>query len=123
DRRPRRRSPRRPRRLARLPRLDARRLRRAPRPELEARAARRLGAHARAAARAEPRAPGSLARPLCDPALGARRGDGRGRSAPAPLPAEMTRVAAVDLGTNSTRLLVADVEDGRVEELDRETVI
>jgi exopolyphosphatase/guanosine-5'-triphosphate,3'-diphosphate pyrophosphatase len=35
----------------------------------------------------------------------------------------MTRVAAVDLGTNSTRLLVADVEDGGVEELDRETVI
>jgi exopolyphosphatase / guanosine-5'-triphosphate,3'-diphosphate pyrophosphatase len=35
----------------------------------------------------------------------------------------MTRVAAVDLGTNSTRLLVAEVEDGRVEELDRETVI
>jgi len=35
----------------------------------------------------------------------------------------MTRVAAVDLGTNSTRLLVADVEDGRVDELDRETVI
>ena len=35
----------------------------------------------------------------------------------------MTRVAAVDLGTNSTRLLVADVEDGRVEELDRQTVI
>ena len=33
------------------------------------------------------------------------------------------RVAAVDLGTNSTRLLVAEVEDGRVEELDRETVI
>jgi exopolyphosphatase / guanosine-5'-triphosphate,3'-diphosphate pyrophosphatase len=35
----------------------------------------------------------------------------------------MTRVAAVDLGTNSTRLLIADVEDGQVEELDRETVI
>ena len=35
----------------------------------------------------------------------------------------MTRVAAVDLGTNSTRLLVADVVDGRVEELARETVI
>jgi exopolyphosphatase/guanosine-5'-triphosphate,3'-diphosphate pyrophosphatase len=35
----------------------------------------------------------------------------------------MTRVAAVDLGTNSTRLLVAEVEDGRVEELERETVI
>jgi exopolyphosphatase / guanosine-5'-triphosphate,3'-diphosphate pyrophosphatase len=35
----------------------------------------------------------------------------------------MTRVAAVDLGTNSTRLLVADVEDGRVDEVERETVI
>jgi exopolyphosphatase / guanosine-5'-triphosphate,3'-diphosphate pyrophosphatase len=31
----------------------------------------------------------------------------------------VTRVAAVDLGTNSTRLLVADVADGRVEEVDR----
>ena len=29
------------------------------------------------------------------------------------------RVAAVDLGTNSTRLLVADVEDGRVDEVGR----
>jgi exopolyphosphatase/guanosine-5'-triphosphate,3'-diphosphate pyrophosphatase len=29
----------------------------------------------------------------------------------------MTRVAAVDLGTNSTRLLVADVQDGRVTRL------
>jgi exopolyphosphatase / guanosine-5'-triphosphate,3'-diphosphate pyrophosphatase len=33
------------------------------------------------------------------------------------------RVAAVDLGTNTTRLLVADVEDGRVDELHRETRI
>src|SRR5436190_3754150 len=33
------------------------------------------------------------------------------------------RVAAIDLGTNSTRLLVADVADGRVEELHRETRI
>jgi exopolyphosphatase/guanosine-5'-triphosphate,3'-diphosphate pyrophosphatase len=33
------------------------------------------------------------------------------------------RVAAVDLGTNSTRLLVADVEDGRLEEVHRETTI
>jgi exopolyphosphatase / guanosine-5'-triphosphate,3'-diphosphate pyrophosphatase len=32
-------------------------------------------------------------------------------------------VAALDLGTNSTRLLVAAVEDGRVEELHRETRI
>jgi exopolyphosphatase/pppGpp-phosphohydrolase len=29
----------------------------------------------------------------------------------------VTRVAAVDLGTNTTRLLVADVEDGRVDEV------
>ena len=35
----------------------------------------------------------------------------------------MTRVAAVDLGTNSTRLLVADVVDGRVEEVDRQLTI
>src|ERR687886_2389277 len=33
------------------------------------------------------------------------------------------RVPAVDLGTNSTRLLVANVGDGRVEELVRETRI
>ena len=33
------------------------------------------------------------------------------------------RVAVVDLGTNSTRLLVADVRDGRVEELDRRTTV
>lgn len=35
----------------------------------------------------------------------------------------MTRVAAVDLGTNSTRLLVADVDDGRVEEVVRRSVV
>ena len=35
----------------------------------------------------------------------------------------MTRVAVVDLGTNSTRLLVADVEDGTVTELDRRLTI
>jgi exopolyphosphatase / guanosine-5'-triphosphate,3'-diphosphate pyrophosphatase len=35
----------------------------------------------------------------------------------------VTRVAAVDLGTNSTRLLVADVEDGRVEEVVRRSVV
>jgi exopolyphosphatase/guanosine-5'-triphosphate,3'-diphosphate pyrophosphatase len=33
------------------------------------------------------------------------------------------RVAAVDLGTNTTRLLVADVEDGRVEEVVRREAI
>jgi exopolyphosphatase/guanosine-5'-triphosphate,3'-diphosphate pyrophosphatase len=32
-------------------------------------------------------------------------------------------VAALDLGTNTTRLLVADVDDGRIDELHRETRI
>jgi exopolyphosphatase/guanosine-5'-triphosphate,3'-diphosphate pyrophosphatase len=32
-----------------------------------------------------------------------------------------SRVAVVDIGTNSTRLLVADVADGHVEEVDRRT--
>ena len=32
----------------------------------------------------------------------------------------MPRVAAIDLGTNSTRLLVADVDNGRIEDLARE---
>jgi exopolyphosphatase/guanosine-5'-triphosphate,3'-diphosphate pyrophosphatase len=32
------------------------------------------------------------------------------------------RVAAVDLGTHATRLLVADVEDGRIEEIARDLV-
>ena len=35
----------------------------------------------------------------------------------------MTRVAAVDLGTNSTRLLVADVHDGRLDEVVRRLTI
>jgi exopolyphosphatase/guanosine-5'-triphosphate,3'-diphosphate pyrophosphatase len=35
----------------------------------------------------------------------------------------VTRVAAVDLGTNTTRLLVADVEGGRLEEVVRRTAI
>jgi exopolyphosphatase / guanosine-5'-triphosphate,3'-diphosphate pyrophosphatase len=34
-----------------------------------------------------------------------------------------TRVAAIDLGTNSTRLLVADVDDGRLEEVVRRLTI
>jgi len=33
------------------------------------------------------------------------------------------RIAVVDLGTNSTRLLIADVANGRVEELERQTEI
>jgi exopolyphosphatase/guanosine-5'-triphosphate,3'-diphosphate pyrophosphatase len=35
----------------------------------------------------------------------------------------MTRVAAIDQGTNSTRLLVADVEDGNVEEVVRRSFV
>ncbi len=33
------------------------------------------------------------------------------------------RVAVVDMGTNSTRLLVADVEDSRVEEIERRSTV
>src|SRR5215210_5721557 len=33
----------------------------------------------------------------------------------------MPLVGAIDLGTNSTRLLVADVDDGRIHEVVRET--
>jgi exopolyphosphatase / guanosine-5'-triphosphate,3'-diphosphate pyrophosphatase len=35
----------------------------------------------------------------------------------------MTRVAVVDIGTNSTRLLVADVDGGELTELQRESVV
>ena len=35
----------------------------------------------------------------------------------------MSRVAVVDIGTNSTRLLVADVSDGSVTELQRESIV
>jgi exopolyphosphatase/guanosine-5'-triphosphate,3'-diphosphate pyrophosphatase len=35
----------------------------------------------------------------------------------------MRRVAAVDLGTNSTRLLVADIDETRIRDVDRETRI
>ena len=33
------------------------------------------------------------------------------------------RVAVVDIGTNSTRLLVADVADGQVSEVDRRSIV
>jgi exopolyphosphatase / guanosine-5'-triphosphate,3'-diphosphate pyrophosphatase len=35
----------------------------------------------------------------------------------------MGRVAAIDLGTNSTRLLVADIDDGQISDVERETRI
>jgi exopolyphosphatase/guanosine-5'-triphosphate,3'-diphosphate pyrophosphatase len=33
------------------------------------------------------------------------------------------RIAAIDIGTNSTRLLVADVDDGRIDELFRRSIV
>jgi exopolyphosphatase / guanosine-5'-triphosphate,3'-diphosphate pyrophosphatase len=35
----------------------------------------------------------------------------------------VSRVAVVDIGTNSTRLLVADVQDGSLTELERESIV
>ena len=35
----------------------------------------------------------------------------------------MTRIAVVDIGTNSTRLLVAEVGEGSLEELARESIV
>src|SRR5918911_4360344 len=35
----------------------------------------------------------------------------------------MSRLAVVDLGTNTTRLLIADVEQGQVREVDRRSVV
>ena len=46
------------------------------------------------------------------PGGGAEREPGQGAA---------NRVAVIDIGTNSTRLLVADVTDGHVQELDRRT--
>lgn len=49
---------------------------------------------------------------------------GGGTSAPWPAPSNLRRrVGVVDLGTNSTRLLVADVGDGRVDEIERRLVV
>jgi len=39
------------------------------------------------------------------------------------MPGGSSRVAVIDIGTNSTRLLVADVADGRVEEVERRTEV
>jgi exopolyphosphatase / guanosine-5'-triphosphate,3'-diphosphate pyrophosphatase len=46
-----------------------------------------------------------------------------GSAAACTVPRVSTRVGVVDLGTNTTRLLVADVADGALEELDRRTTI
>jgi exopolyphosphatase/guanosine-5'-triphosphate,3'-diphosphate pyrophosphatase len=39
------------------------------------------------------------------------------------MPASAQRVAVIDIGSNSTRLLVADVEDGRVEPVERRSTV
>src|SRR5918996_342172 len=69
-------------------------------------------------ARGAPRSSGPLARKARRPHLGPPRC----HQGPDELPeraAQVTRVGVVDLGTNSTRLLVADVENGTVRELER----
>src|SRR5205807_3775697 len=62
------------------------------------------------------------ARALRRPARRARRGHEPGHARDVDLSTQV-RVAAVDLGTNTTRLLVADVDDGRIQEVHRETRI
>src|SRR5947209_5931575 len=51
----------------------------------------------------------------------ARYTDQRRNSGPGYHREPVTRVAAVDIGTNSTRPLVADVEGGRISDLERDT--
>src|SRR5919106_1427694 len=75
--------------------------------------------------RGEPRAARGALRPPGPLARKARRshlGPPRRHQGPDELPeraAQVTRVGVVDLGTNSTRLLVAEVENGTVRELER----
>ena len=70
-----------------------------------------------AEARSERRAAPAVGRPARRPAHGAPGLARLVRVAHRGVSAEVTRVAAVDLGTNTTRLLVADVDDGRVDEV------
>src|SRR5262249_48023073 len=70
----------------------------------------------------EPRAPACLTGPTRCPARRDRRGRPSVRTRRRRDSAQVI-VAAVDLGTNTTRLLVGRVEDGHVEELRRETRI
>src|SRR5437660_428566 len=76
------------------------------------------------AGRLRPAAPGGARRPA--PSLARAIGGAAGRRPGRPgrrhrrhgvRPAQVTRVAAVDLGTNTTRLLVADVENRKLEEV------
>src|SRR5579875_1710434 len=81
---------------------------------------RRRDGHTRAAGQRR------AASPLARAARGAARGGRRGARHRRPLHrghAAQVIVAAIDLGTNTTRLLVADVEEGELRELRRETKI
>ena len=57
--------------------------------------------------------------------LAALRGSEHAGSLPLPLASrlEMARIAVIDLGTNSTRLLVADVDGGHVRNLERRSIV
>ena len=55
--------------------------------------------------------------PALSPSTDARKPDER------PLGCGALRVAVVDMGTNSTRLLVAEVVDGRVREIERQSTV
>ena len=84
-----------------------------------ARARRRARRGGRAALRGRP----ALGRAARRPPVGARRQPRRPHPAPAGRAPQVTRVAVVDLGTNSTRLLVADVEGDEVRELERRLTV
>src|SRR5437773_922238 len=68
-----------------------------------------------------------MRRPICR--IGSRRRRSVRAAATAADPSQtgggsigsMARVAAIDLGTNSTRLLAADISEGRIRDLERQT--
>src|SRR6188508_1425244 len=97
----------------------AREIRGAERPD---RAAARRGRRLQPETPAGARAAAGLAGPAAGPARRPRALAGA-RALAARLPPPVTRVAAVDLGTNSTRLLVADVHGDRLEEVVRRLTI
>src|SRR4051812_3504555 len=103
---------------ARQPRRRAR----APRRELGAGFGRRRAGRRPAAAEREPGPAPRLAHAVRRPPVCVRGSDGRVRSHRRGRAAQM-RVAALDLGTNTTRLLVADVVDGNLEDVHRESQI
>src|SRR3954470_17688233 len=103
---------------ARQPRGRARASRGSLREGVACRRARRRPA----ASERQPRTPSGLARAVRRPPVGVRGSDERIRPHHRGRAAEV-RVAALDLGTNTTRLLVADVVDGNMEDVHRESQI